>query len=165
MFFENVQTIEELKKEYRRLALLHHPDSGGNTQTMQNINNEYDSIFNIFKNNHNNRATTSDNTTNCKDRPIEETPEEFREIIYKIINLKEIVIELCGNWIWVSGDTLPHKDYLKATGLKWASKKKMWYWRPEEFSSFNRKTLTIEQIRSKYGSEVVKENYKKSITA
>jgi curved DNA-binding protein CbpA len=41
-FFEKVKTLEELRKEYHRLAFLHHPDKGGNTKTMQSINNQYE---------------------------------------------------------------------------------------------------------------------------
>jgi hypothetical protein len=36
------KTIEELKALYRKLAFTHHPDLGGNTTTMQEINAEYE---------------------------------------------------------------------------------------------------------------------------
>lgn len=39
-FFKNVRTLEELKKEYRTLAMKHHPDRGGDLETMQAINSE-----------------------------------------------------------------------------------------------------------------------------
>ena len=32
-YFTNVKTLDELKKEYRRLLMLHHPDRGGDTGT------------------------------------------------------------------------------------------------------------------------------------
>ena len=41
-WFQNITTLDELRSEYRRLALLHHPDKGGSTADMQEINNEYD---------------------------------------------------------------------------------------------------------------------------
>lgn len=41
-YFENVTTLDELKREYKRLAKLHHPDVGGDTATMQQINAEHD---------------------------------------------------------------------------------------------------------------------------
>ena len=44
-FFKDVKTIEELKSQYKKLAFAHHPDRGGNTADMQQINNEYDEIF------------------------------------------------------------------------------------------------------------------------
>jgi curved DNA-binding protein CbpA len=34
-FFVDCHTIEALKKEYRRLAWLHHPDNGGDAEIMK----------------------------------------------------------------------------------------------------------------------------------
>ena len=49
--------------------------------------------------------------------------EEFRKVIEQIINLPGIVIEVVGNWIWVTGNTYPVPTDLKAAGLFFASKK------------------------------------------
>ena len=43
-YFNNIRTLEALKKAYRELAMLHHPDRGGDTATMQAINAEYDEM-------------------------------------------------------------------------------------------------------------------------
>ena len=34
MYFNHCHTLDELKKEYRRLTMKHHPDRGGDTATM-----------------------------------------------------------------------------------------------------------------------------------
>ena len=34
--------------------------------------------------------------------------------------------------VWVSGDTKPHREELKAAGAKWSGKRKAWYWRKEQ---------------------------------
>ena len=44
-YFNNIYTLNELKKEYRRLAMLYHPDRGGDNETMKEINAEYDLMF------------------------------------------------------------------------------------------------------------------------
>lgn len=43
-YFASCRTLDELKKEYRRLAMLNHPDRGGDEETMKAINNEYDAV-------------------------------------------------------------------------------------------------------------------------
>lgn len=35
-----------------------------------------------------------------------------------------------GCCIWVSGDTRPHRETLKAYGFRWAPKRAAWYWKP-----------------------------------
>lgn len=49
MYFENCSTLEQLKAEYKRLAMMYHPDRGGDLRTMQAINSEYDSKFKYAK--------------------------------------------------------------------------------------------------------------------
>ncbi len=41
-YFYGINTLPELKKEYYKLAILHHPDKGGDTDTMAEINAEYE---------------------------------------------------------------------------------------------------------------------------
>jgi len=48
-YFMNCKTLDELKKEYRRLASIHHPNVGGDTATMQAINAEYDEMHEVLR--------------------------------------------------------------------------------------------------------------------
>lgn len=48
MLFKNCTTLEELGQEYHQLAMLHHPDKGGDTATMQAINAEFEMLFPIL---------------------------------------------------------------------------------------------------------------------
>ena len=41
-FFKNCHTVEEIKAGYKRLARLHHPDLGGDLETMKALNNAYE---------------------------------------------------------------------------------------------------------------------------
>lgn len=57
-YFANCTTLDELKKEYRRLAMANHPDRGGDEATMKAINAEYDEAFPAFKLAYNRTAQT-----------------------------------------------------------------------------------------------------------
>ena len=57
-YFTACTTLDELKKEYRRLAMANHPDRGGDEATMKAINAEYDAVFPAFKLSYNRTAET-----------------------------------------------------------------------------------------------------------
>lgn len=144
-YFKNVKTLEELRREYKRLVKANHPDNGGSEDVIKVINAEYDFCFKALEKN----DTTSSNKYNM------EEDEQIRDIINNIINFN-INIEICGSWIWVSGNTYECKTELKQNGFRWASKKKMWYWHnPEEQVRGNGKT-TMDDIRNRYGSHIMK---------
>ena len=145
-YFDNCRTLDELKTEYRRLARIHHPDIGGDVATMQEINRQYEAAFNRLKNG---AASTSGKQTN-------ETAGEFVAIINALVKLQGITVELCGSWLWISGDTKPVKDDLKAAGCRWAAKKAMWYWHPSDAAPIRRhRSTSMAEIRGKYGSRVL----------
>jgi len=90
--------------------------------------------------------------------PDEESLEHIAEIIDKIKHLDGIKPEICGNWLWVSGDTKQHANTLKSVGLKFASKKVKWYWRPEGYKRKSHgRVMSMGHIRAKYGSKDIEE--------
>lgn len=145
-YFKQMATLDELKAEYRRLVKKHHPDCGGDAEIMKAVNNEYEVKFEELKKAHNAKADEKHQTT--------ETPDEFREIIEKLLKLDGLDVELCGSWLWIGGNTREHKDALKAAGCRWSNNKKLWYWHhAEDGSHWHRGKRTMSEIRTKYGSQ------------
>ncbi len=93
-WFNNPKTLEELKKQYKTLAMKHHPDHGGTVEAMQQINAEYDRLFERLKNVH----QTAEGTTYTSREETTETPDEFRDIINRLITFQGVHIEICGSW-------------------------------------------------------------------
>ena len=147
-YLKNVNTIEELKKAFRAYTKKLHPDCGGSKDEMSQLNNEYDYLFIILKNKHNETADEQHKTT--------ETPEEFREIIEKLIHFEGVEVELCGSWIWCRGNTFAYKDELKELGFKWSKSKKSWHWHHETLADLNRRNwgYSMEKIREMHGSTI-----------
>lgn len=143
-YFDNLTTLKEIKKEYHRLTKENHPDVGGDTATMQEINKQYKEALNWI-------AKHGEG----KDRQdaAREVPEEFTAAVAAVVNLDGIVLDLVGAWIWATGNTRAHKDALKAAGYRWASKKFAWYWRPEWAAVGKGGKKTLEEIKGKYGCE------------
>ena len=145
-YFNECTTLEEVKALYKQLAKQHHPDCGGDTATMQAINEEYDKACILI-------LREDERSEDDFEREMK-VSDEYRQVIGKIINLPGIVIELVGQWIWVTGNTYPVKDQLKEAGLFFASKKAAWYFRSEEYKGRST-NKNLDEIKAKYGSEKV----------
>lgn len=48
-YFQNISSLADLKRKYRRLAVDNHPDKGGSTEIMQKINAEFERLFSVWK--------------------------------------------------------------------------------------------------------------------
>lgn len=64
-YFKNVKSFEDLKSQFKTLLKANHPDNGGEVATMQEINTEYDALFKIWKNRH--EESTGETVTETAD--------------------------------------------------------------------------------------------------
>ena len=146
-YFTACKTLEDVKKHYKNIAMIYHPDRGGDTARMQEINAEYAQILkNPFF------------SVSSKSEQEQEDLLKYPEIINQVIGLSGVVIEIIGDWIWLSGNTYPFRLLLKEIGFFFAPKKVMWYFRPPDYKSTNKSPKTIDYIRTKYGSDVIENN-------
>lgn len=145
-YFKDCKTAEELKKAYWKLAKKLHPDAGGNEEEFKSMQAEYSAAWDCLKNIH----FTKEGKEYKKETT--ETADEFIEIIEKLINLKGVETEICGSWIWCTGDTKPYKDIFKKMGFKWAGKKEAWFYHKGTFKKHSKEELSMDEIREMYGS-------------
>ncbi|OHE07368.1 MAG: hypothetical protein A2329_07715, partial [Sulfurimonas sp. RIFOXYB2_FULL_37_5] len=136
--FKGIDGINEAKKIYKELAKKLHPDVGGTDELFKILNSVYNHIL--------------EHGLNFSEDA--EFDLELEKVISKILHYENIVIEVVGSWIWLSGDTKNIKDILKELNFKWASKKKMWYY--GEMKGKNPKQKSMDDIKAKYGCQTVK---------
>lgn len=142
-------TEQDVKKAYKQAAIKFHPDKNRENPTaaemMKAVNAAYDFLMqNIDRIN---EAQSSDDSARYN------YGEELENVLNALQGMSGVMFEVAGNWIWISGDTKAHKDAIKALGCKWASKKQMWFYRPDEYkASRNRKEHSIDEIREMYGT-------------
>lgn len=161
-YFENITTIEELKKKFKQLAMELHPDHGGSAEEFKSMYSEYEKLIPLMNTANGEKMNEEENLRESAEAA------KFKEIIDILLNLDGVAVELCGNWLWISGKTRENKASLKALGCKWAPKKMQWYWMPPEERSRRhyRGNKTMSEIRNKYGSmRFKKREEKKTITA
>lgn len=148
-WFNNPHSLEELKKQYKQLALKNHPDIGGSNAAMQEINAEYEALFATLKDIH---QTAEGKTYTCK---TDETPDEFREIIETLLRFKGTKIEICGSWIWVTGNTIDYRAQLKEMKFRWSKSKVAWYFHRYDYRKRTGRTFSLDEIRDLYGSQTI----------
>lgn len=149
-FSSDIHTMEELRREYRRLAKLHHPDTGGNTEDMKQINAEYERLFAILS-----RQEPQERPQGEKDTTEDKAAEDkaIRAVLDALVNVNADT-EIIGTWIWIHGG-YEYRELLKSIGFKFAPKKKAWCWHFGEYRRHHKGEVTLDEIREKYGSQKV----------
>ena len=103
-YFKNIHSLAELKKEYRRLALENHPDKGGSTDVMQQINVEFERLHEIWKND----TTVSANASGYENDYAGASAKEYTDFVYNEYRWKgrnyqgqhaPEIVELVRNWM------------------------------------------------------------------
>ena len=145
-WFNQVTTIDDLRVQYKRLLMKHHPDNGGKVSDMQEINAEYDALFDRLK---------TRNDSDGKSYPYGRNEENnaFREVLNTIISY-HMEIEIIGSWIWCF-DCYAYKDKLKELGFKFGPKKKARCWHYGDYQRHYKAEISLSDIRAKYGSQKV----------
>ena len=117
-YFENVTSLNDLKKEYRKLAKQYHPDcnSTNTNQTMKDINRQYKLLFEQLKH-------TKKNTTDNENNQYENV-HTFMNIINELIKYENMNIDIVSSWLWIDGNTYEIKDKSKETGSKLSKNKR-----------------------------------------
>lgn len=140
----------DIKLAYKKACAKFHPDrnpAGLEIMKMVNVANDVLKAFD-------GSATVSEDAAQYGD--------EMASALNSISNFS-FIIEICGAWVWVTGETKQYKEELKAAGFKWAPKKKCWYFKPADAKrsrSFG--DYSMQAIREKYGS-VQFSGYKKQL--
>lgn len=128
-FFMGVDTLAELKALFKKLASKHHPDRGGDTAIMQEINAQYDvkmkSIIDGAGDEDYRDTNKTEGFYSFWESKAEHTEVEIKlkKAIDSILHLEGLIIEIIGVWVYVRGDTKQYKDILKENGFVFRSKK------------------------------------------
>lgn len=146
LFFKDCTSLDEAKKLYWSLAKELHPDVGGTKEAFQELQGQFEAF-----------------------RPAKEkfTGEfeqwqagPYMDILEQLMKIEKITINICGSWVWLSGDTKPVKEQIKAinlegTGYKrgFSRNKSQWYFSPEGYRKLTKKKLSFDEIKDFYGNK------------
>ena len=146
----------EIAKAYKRLAVKYHPDRNPTgAEMMKIVNSAYEFL----------KGLDTEEIKHTDEKNAYNYSEDLEAVIAEVLKMQGVIIEICGNWVWLSGETKSYKDQIKALGFFWAGKKAKWYYRPAEHKSRRHKSWDMDEIRNKYGSSVVSGATLKTIKA
>jgi hypothetical protein len=157
-WFQNINNINDLRTQYKKLLVLYHPDNHPNEDTtsiIQEINVEYETLFKRLKEGFEQSPSYEKASEKTRQFYDWEKDSQIRNIIKELSRFHGIQIEICGIWIYVSGNTFPYKNEFKALGLKWNKKKMCWFIHFDEYYKRSNKVLSMDRIRDLYGSSVI----------
>lgn len=148
-YFDGVKTPEEAKKIYYRLAMQFHPDRGGNAEVMKLVNAEYHEILARL---HGHTSTGSDNKEH-RYQYSRDVEQAVMDKLSEILGLRrdDIKVMLVGTWLWISGETRPIKDWLKANGYRWQPHREMWSFTANPYRHRGKPTASFAGMARTYG--------------
>jgi hypothetical protein len=151
-------TLNDIKQVYRKLASANHPDKGGNTETMQIINTAFAELCKFFE--------AGNDTLDINEDGNEAAKQFDFSFISELKTMHGVIVEVCGYWIWLTGDTFTHHEKIKALGFKFSGGKKAWYWSPTiNETAYRRGSKSLKNIRKEYGSSIIKTEQQAALTA
>ena len=155
-YFNNVENLEELKNEYKKLVFKLHPDKGGKVEDFQEMQNEFEKLFKELQNSSSDKKEKAENINS------------FKDIINALIKYDTLNIYVVNSWVWVEGCKFEDKEIqevLNNLGFKWSKKNKKHYFFEgiKESNGYKKgyKTMSWAEKTLKYGCNQVKKSNKK----
>ena len=143
-------TPEQIKAAYKKAMQKYHPDRNPAGAEMAKLLNAAYALVQDYEGEYDENTQSTLN---------------YGEVINNALNAimgLGLTIEICGTWVWVTGETRPHKEVLKAAGYFWSNKKCAWYFRPEARKSRRKgSNWSMKEIREAFGSEMIKDTQKR----
>ena len=142
------------------LAKRHHPDMGGNTRTMQDLNGEYETVLHHLDGYTAIGTDAKEHTYHYHAAYEQAVVDQINRIIQTHLPAT-LTIELLGTWIWIGGtqkDDLYTRKLLGTLHFAWHSKREKWYWKPAGSFSHYRARLSYNDLRQVYGASAIRSN-------
>lgn len=119
------ETLEDLKRVYSD----EYSEVRYDVDLLKDLDLAYEDNFDAVRCLHRTKGGKVHSTESAQNH---ETVGFFPEFVEAISNMADVEYNIEGTWLWVSGNTKPHREELKRLGLRWAPKRKMWYKKPAE---------------------------------
>ena len=159
-YFAGLETPAEINRVYKALSAVFHPDNGGDLETMQELNRQRSAALAALEQGETVTAEAVQEIPAAviglpeKSQSTTSLTEALKVLIDKAQAVPGVHLELCGSWLWATGNTKPVKDDLKALGFRWSHNKSAWYWRDPAipYRRRGKRKYSMDEIRDRHGS-------------
>ena len=154
-YFKGIEIIKDLKSEFRKLAKMFHPDLNKEKDgsEMKEILNQFKRYSNLFETESKKQGAYFQYSSYDELKFEKELLEKI--ILLSNMKMKEVEIELIGNWIWIFGNSKPYRLELKKIGFKWNQKRVAWFYNVTPYRKKTNKTLPTEALKILYGNKKI----------
>ena len=154
---EDLKDINTLRSAFKKLLIKFHPDNNkeDTTAQMQEINSEYDKLFERLKHSYEHSDSYKEQTDRQKQAYDWSKDKKIRDIITALSKFAGLEIEICGTWVYVRGNTYPYRKELKALGLSFNKHKGCWIIHFDDYYRYHKNPVSMSYIRDKYGSVII----------
>ena len=161
-YFAGINSVEQIKSTYRKLAMRYHPDRGSDGEVMKLINSQYHEALQRCHGETTQSSEGKEHTYYYNEAGEQAVMDKLTELIG--LKLPDIRIMLVGTWIWIDGATKLVKDQLKSAGLHWHSQREKWYWHT---GSYRRGSSSADfaSLATKYGYREFETDKRKQLKA
>lgn len=143
-------TLDEGKALYRRLAAQYHPDHGGSTEAMQQINAEWDALKDKLPRFVSKQAKEGRKAYEAKrSSKAREINPEVEQMAAKLSKMGGLQFDVVGSWIWTKSN-YRYTIKLQEMGFQWSANRKMYYWHPAGEESGRARKSSYTHIYNKY---------------
>lgn len=144
--------IETLTKAYKKAIFKHHPDHGGTSQSFIELKNAYEYLMRELQYPSKKYSSDSKQVEDIMANYSQELINKIMELIEKFATNDDININIIGDWIWLDGETKPHKEAIKSLGFKFSKNKVAWYWHNGNYRRFGgKKDYSMDEIAYRHG--------------
>lgn len=161
-------TLAEGQALYRKLAATHHPDVGGSTADMQEINNEWDALRPLLPKFCSKQARDGrqqyQQAHAAEQAAKSAQNEEAAKMAAELAKMPGLQFDVVGSWIWADTN---HKylHQLEALGFRWSANRCKYYWHPEGDASRRNRKASYQDLYNKYRGESYRVNSRETIPA
>lgn len=161
-------TLSEGQEMYRRLAAKHHPDVGGRTEDMQEINAEWEDLrprLPKFCSKQAREGREQYQQAHAAEQAARAAQnEEAAKMAAELAKMPGLQFDVVGSWIWADCNH-KYSKRLQDIGFRWSANRCKYYWHAAGDESRRNRKASYQDLYNKYDGQSYRTKSRETIPA